>query len=402
MVCDTVLTRLDSEGLEGRARGKDDGAFSPLNSLLESALGLGEGVAEREQDGAAVRATLVDGGLEGTDGRLSEDAECGGQTYEGTGLDIFNDLFQGAVLLALVVRAGKVLLVLGKVVTTVLGDEALGVNEPELVTGLALAQTALGIVLDELLGNTDTGGASSHKDKALVLDRHTRQVDSTNVAAKNHSASALDVIVEASVAVPVAVEVVEGLGALKVLELDNHVGVHLLDSIHELVHELLLDAYGDALLAQTQVQGVLEVSLVVGASVENNGQSLFRVDACGGSIQSKLADLLSRLECWHRCRTAGSTYGNTNTIYTEVAEAENAGAVSDDADLGVGAGPVLQHGLDGTALLDGDVQGLGASVQGGVLQADIANGGSVYKRHELADVVHEKAVEQVGVLALEG
>lgn len=97
----------------------------------------------------------------------------------------------------------------------------------------------------------------------------------------------------------------------------------------------------------------------------------------------------------------GWAYRDTNAIYAEVTKTENAGAVSDDANLGVGAGPVTEHGLDGAALLDGNVQGLGARIEGGVLEADVANGGGIYERHELTDVVHEKAVEKVNVLGLE-
>lgn len=52
-------------------------------------------------------------------------------------------------------------------------------------------------------------------------------------------------------------------------------------------------------------------------------------------------------------------------------------------------------------MLDGDVQSLRASVQGGILQADITDGGGVDQRHQLANVVHEEAVEKVGALVLE-
>lgn len=66
------------------------------------------------------------------------------------------------------------------------------------------------------------------------------------------------------------------------------------------------------------------------------------------------------------------------------------------------AGPVSEHGPDGLALLDGDVQSLGAGVDARVLEADITNGGSVDEGHEVADVVDEEAVEEVGVGLLDG
>lgn len=96
------------------------------------------------------------------------------------------------------------------------------------------------------------------------------------------------------------------------------------------------------------------------------------------------------------------TYRNANTVHAEVTETKNARAVGDDADLGVLAGPVAQHGADGLALLDGDVESLRAGVEGRVLQADVANGGRVDQGHELADVVDEEAVEEIDVVVLDG
>lgn len=94
-------------------------------------------------------------------------------------------------------------------------------------------------------------------------------------------------------------------------------------------------------------------------------------------------------------------YGDADAVYAEITETEDTRAVGNDANLGVSAGPVTKHSLDGAALLDGNVQGLGASIQGGILQADVANGGCIYERHELTDVVHEEAVEEIDVLGLE-
>lgn len=122
----------------------------------------------------------------------------------------------------------------------------------------------------------------------------------------------------------------------------------------------------------------------------------------------------------------GITNRDADTVHAEITKTQDSGTVRDDADLGVGIRPVLEHCADGLALLDADVQGFGAGVEGGVLEADIANGGwslcksdmwngldgvvgiggrgltGVDEGHELADVVDEEAVEQVDVLVLEG
>jgi hypothetical protein len=191
----SLITELGLNWVEGRARGKEDSTLGPLNSLLECALGLGERVAEREKDGAAFKATLLDRALESTDNGLSEDAKGGGETNESAGLDILNDLLESTELMAIVINSGEVLLVLSQTVTTVPGDKTLGINKPKLLTGGGLAQATASVVLNELLSDTDTSRASTHEDKTLILERNTGLLNSTNVSTQDDSTSALDIIV---------------------------------------------------------------------------------------------------------------------------------------------------------------------------------------------------------------
>ena len=127
-----------------------------------------------------------------------------------------------------------------------------------------------------------------------------------HIPGEDDGTGALDIIIKALLGVPIPVEVLEGLFGLKVLELDDHVRVDLLDGGHELIHELLLHGGGDTLLAQAQVQGVLQVGLIVGAAVEDDGKRLLGVDTGGGGVQSELADLDSGVSggggsWWCRC-----------------------------------------------------------------------------------------------------
>jgi len=95
-----------------------------------------------------------------------------------------------------------------------------------------------------------------------------------------------------------------------------------------------------------------------------------------------------------------TTHRNAHAIDSEVTKAENARAVSDDANLG-GMRPIPQHGANRLCLLDRDIQRLGEGVETRILQADVANGGRINQRHEFAHVIHEDAVEQIDVLVLE-
>lgn len=208
---------------------------------------------------------------------------------------------------------------------------------------------------------------------------------------------------EATVLVTVSVEVAKGLLRLKVLELHNHVGEDVTDSLHELVHESLLLLVGRALLSQTQVEGVLEVLLIVGTAVEDDGEGLLGVDTSSAGVKSELADLQRNVSSLFEVREPqDSTYRDTDTVDAQVTETKDTRAVCHDANLGFLAGPVSEHSPDGLALLDGDVQSLGASVDARVLEADITNGGSIDEGHEVADVVDEEAVEEVGVGLLDG
>lgn len=95
------------------------------------------------------------------------------------------------------------------------------------------------------------------------------------------------------------------------------------------------------------------------------------------------------------------SYRDTDTVDAEVTKTQDARAVRHYANLRVRVRPVAKHGADRFALLDRDVEGLGARVQGRVLQADVANRGRVHKRHEFPHVINEDAVKEVDVLVLE-
>lgn len=95
------------------------------------------------------------------------------------------------------------------------------------------------------------------------------------------------------------------------------------------------------------------------------------------------------------------TYRNAHTVDSEVTETQDAGSVRDDADLRIGVGPIPEHGADRFPLLYRDVQGLGAGVEGRVLEADVTNGGGVDEGHHLPGVVDEEAEEKVDIVRLD-
>ena len=93
------------------------------------------------------------------------------------------------------------------------------VHEPKLLAGLVLGETLLYEELDNLLGNTNSGTASTKEDGAVVLEINACVLDGVDEAGKNDGAGALDVVIEASVGVLVTLESREGI--LEILKLNN-------------------------------------------------------------------------------------------------------------------------------------------------------------------------------------
>lgn len=198
---------------EGGAGGEEAAAVGVGDSGLEVTLGLGRGVGEGEDERGGVPVSHLAQDLRG------KDAAHGGETHQDGGLDVVNDLFEGLVLLGVVVTAGEVDLVVGELVATVSGDKTLGVDEVEAVAGFVLGHAFAHEELDNLASNTDTGAAGAEKHRAVVLAGQAGALNSVDDTAKDDSTSTLDIIVEAGVRVTVPLK--SGEGVLEILELDD-------------------------------------------------------------------------------------------------------------------------------------------------------------------------------------
>jgi hypothetical protein len=323
------LLTLVVKSREGATRGEEALALGVLDSVLEGALGLGAGVGQGEDDGLVVHRShlLEDLGGEGT--------ANGTKAHKNSRLDVVDDLLKRLVLLAVVVVTGKVQLVVGELAGPVVGDHALGVDQPEALASLVLGEALLHEESGELLGNTDTSRAGTEEDSALVLGRNARLLDGVDEAGKNHSASALDVVVEHGVGVLVALE--RGEGVLEVLVLDDNAGPALGESGHHLVEEFALLVGSDLGTARAQVERVVDQVLVSSAEIEADGEGLERVDTGASGVQRQLADR------------------NAHAVDSEVTETENAAAVGDNGDLNI-VRPVLDDGGEVSLVAEGKVE----------------------------------------------
>lgn len=201
-------------GGEGRTRGKQHAAIGVGDGALVVTFGLVRGVGQREDNGGSVPLGHLAQELGG------EDTTDGRKTHQDGGLHMVNNIFQGLQLQAVVVRTGKVDLVISELVTTISSDKTLSVDQVETRAGLILGHTLADEEVNNLLSNTDTGATSTKEDGALVLARKARALDSVDDTTEDDSASTLDVIVEAGVVVTVTLQSREGV--LEVLELDHN------------------------------------------------------------------------------------------------------------------------------------------------------------------------------------
>ena len=189
------------EGGEGRAGGEEAAAVGVANGVLEGALGFRRRVREGEDDGGRVELghALEDGRGEG--------AADGRQTHEDGGLHVLDDLLERLELLAVVVVAAEVDLVLGERVAAVVGDETARVDEPEAAPGFVFREAAFfDEVLDELLGDTDTGASGAQEDGALSGGRDLGCTAGVDKASEDDGPGALNVVVEHGVGVLIAFE----------------------------------------------------------------------------------------------------------------------------------------------------------------------------------------------------
>jgi len=203
---------------ERGARSEEATALSVGDSLLKRALGFAGRIGEWENDGVLVQASHA---LENSG---SEGAANGRKTHENGWLDILNNVVKSLELLALVVVSGEVDLVISELVATVVGDETLGVDEPELALGFVFRQTLLDEVFHDLLGYSDAGTASAKEYSTVILGSDTGGLDGVYESTNDDGTSSLDVIVEHGIRVLVSLE--RGEGVLPVFELNNDTKSH--------------------------------------------------------------------------------------------------------------------------------------------------------------------------------
>ena len=220
-------------------------------------------------------------------------------------------------------------------------DEPLRVDEVYPLARLVFRQALQPEEALQLHPNADPSGARAQEQYPVVrkgtAGRRARELRSVDEPAQHDRARALDIVVEQRVLLAEALQVPKRLVRREVLELNQALRERRGHLAHELVHELVHDGHRHALLAEAEVERIVEVALRVGAEVEADGQGGLGADARAGDVERELADR------------------DGHAVHAEVAQAEDARAVGHDGDARlVLARPVAQDLPDLALVFDGD------------------------------------------------
>ncbi len=186
----------------------------------------------------------------------------------------------------------------------------------------------------------------------------------------------LHVVVVDAVLVAVALEQVHGVRTRPIFEVNATLREHVLYCLDELVNKRKKIRCGRARLAHTQVQGIVQILLVIGTGVEIHGEQVLRRHSGAGSVELQLADGYARAVC------------------AEVAKAKDPAAVRDADEPNVFLRPVFQNLLYLAAPRYRQIHATRLAVDMAELQACFADGRVVHNREKARRVRHDGSVEE--------
>lgn len=104
-------------------------------------------------------------------------------------------------------------------ISSIVGDQALCVNEPEATSCILLGQTFSLEEFDDLLGHANPSTACTEEDCSMIFDWDTGSLYRANHTSQYNGSGALDVIIEASEISPISFKRWEGV--FEIFELDD-------------------------------------------------------------------------------------------------------------------------------------------------------------------------------------
>src|SRR6185369_412955 len=237
--------------------------------------------------------------------------------------------------------------------------------------------------LADQLCNSGSRRASAEKQEPLIGDFLLCDAQRGQDTSQRHSRGALDVVIERTDLVAVTLEERYGIDVCKVFPLDAAFWVELLHRRHELINERRVFVAADAALPQSQVEWVVEQSLVVRADVDNDRQAVLRWHAGTGRAKSEFPDR------------------DAHAASAEIPQPEDALAVGDHDEAHVIFGPIGQKLLNAAAGADRQIDAARLAEDMAEFLARLANRRRIHNRHVGCRVRHQDRVVERLVACLQ-
>ena len=228
--------------------------------------------------------------------------------------------------------------------------------------------------LADQLGDAGRGRARAEEQEPLIGELLSGDAQRGEDPGQRDAGGALDVVVEGADLVAIARQDRDGVDVGEVLPLDAAFRVELLHRRHELVDEGQIFVAAHAVLAQAEIERVVEQSLIVRADVENDRQAVLRRHAGAGGVERELAD--------RDAHAAGA----------EIAETEDALAVGDDDEAHVLFRPIGQQLLHPAARADRQIDAARLAEDMAEFLARLADRRRIDERHVGGRVRHQDRV----------
>ena len=255
-------------------------------------------------------------------------------------------------------------------------NEATAVEEPDLRPRFRKVLSGADHGGDELFGDPGGGRAGAEDHHALLGKWRTGDVESGKHTRQSHRPGALNVVVEHTEPVAIPVQQRPRVRQREVLPLEQDVGESPYNGLDERLDELVVCLAAHALMSPSQVQRIVEKTLVVRSDVERHRQGVRGVDAGADRVQRELP------------------HGDPHPAHTQIAQPEDPLAVGDHDHLHVPVLDVVEDRVDLALLRVGDVEAAWAMVDVAVAQAGVADHRRVDDRDHLSEVLAHEPVEQ--------
>ena len=233
-------------------------------------------------------------------------------------------------------------------------------------------------------GDATAGRACPQERHALLGERHAGDVDGGQQGAGRHGCRALDIVIEGAEPVAIALEQARRIVLREILPLQQDMWPALHHGRDEGLDEVVIVLTAYALVAPADIEGIAEAVGIIGSDIEQDRQGRRGMQAATARIERELAD--------RDAHAAGAL----------VPQAEDALAIGHDDRLDRVEARLSKDAIDPVLVRNTQKQPARLAVKTAELLTACADGGRVYDRQQLFQILDQQRVEQslVGVLQL--